>query len=92
MPVFKGGCTSRYGRVWSAREPTGTSVAPPGWTAAVASASELTVAAAPVDRAEAAVRWRISAACIDNIAVHGGYLAPCAVLHWKVGSYGIRAH
>ena len=50
------------------------------------------MAAAPVDRAEWAVRWRISAACIDNIAVYGGYLALCAVLHWKVGSYGIRAH
>jgi uncharacterized RDD family membrane protein YckC len=32
------------------------------------------------------VRWRICAAFIDNVIVYGGYVALCAVLHWRVAS------
>lgn len=37
-----------------------------------------------MEPAEAAVRWRISAAVIDNIIVYGAYLGLCAALHWRV--------
>lgn len=64
------------------------SVAPPGWaqpepvsaSALVSLPSEPT-AQAPAD---AAVRWRISAAIIDNILVYVIYLLVCLLLHWQV--------
>jgi uncharacterized RDD family membrane protein YckC len=36
--------------------------------------------------AEAAVRWRIGAAAIDNLLVNGLYLLVCLVLHWQVAN------
>ena len=36
--------------------------------------------------AQAAVRWRISAAVIDNILVYALYLLVCLVLHWRVAN------
>jgi uncharacterized RDD family membrane protein YckC len=36
--------------------------------------------------AEAAVRWRIGAATIDNFLVYGLYLLVCLVLHWRVAN------
>ena len=67
------------------------SVPPPGWTPAdaglIAPLSAGAVVAETPDRsAEAAVRWRISAAVIDNIIVYGGYLVLCLLLRWRVGS------
>jgi uncharacterized RDD family membrane protein YckC len=67
-------------------------VPPPGWTAsgppADGSAAPADVKLAPALRAaggpEAAVRWRISAAVLDNILVYLIYLAICALLHWRV--------
>jgi uncharacterized RDD family membrane protein YckC len=40
------------------------------------------------EAADAAVRWRVRAARIDNAIVYGAYLAVCAVLHWQVLSIG----
>jgi uncharacterized RDD family membrane protein YckC len=34
--------------------------------------------------AEAAVRWRIRAATVDNLLVYGLYLVVCLILHWRV--------
>jgi uncharacterized RDD family membrane protein YckC len=34
--------------------------------------------------AEAAVRWRMRAATVDNLLVYALYLLVCAVLHWRV--------
>jgi uncharacterized RDD family membrane protein YckC len=66
------------------------SVPPPGWTATgPASVSTDAVAAPPVARstdADAAVRWRISAAIIDNLLLYFGYLGLCLVLHWRVAN------
>jgi uncharacterized RDD family membrane protein YckC len=42
------------------------------------------VAPAAVGGADAAVRWRISAAGIDGILVTFAYLLVCAVLRWRV--------
>jgi hypothetical protein len=41
---------------------------------------------AAVGRADAAVRWRISAGLIDNIFVYCVYAVLCAVFGWRVGS------
>lgn len=38
--------------------------------------------------AEAAVRWRMAAATIDNLLVYVVYLGLCALFHWKVLSVG----
>ena len=43
-------------------------------------------AAVAADAADAAVRWRVRAARIDNAIVYGGYLAACGLLHWRVAS------
>jgi uncharacterized RDD family membrane protein YckC len=71
----------------SSGENVAGSVAPPGFIESVppASARVLPVAG-PSDRADAAVRWRIGAAFIDNVIVYGGYVALCAVLHWRIAS------
>lgn len=67
------------------------SVAPPGWTSTPAARppapplSPTAIAVAP-DRADAAVRWRISAAIIDNLIVYAIYAAICLVLHWRVAA------
>ncbi len=43
--------------------------------------------AAVVDHAaDAAVRWRIRAARIDNLIVYGAYLLACLLLHWRVAN------
>jgi uncharacterized RDD family membrane protein YckC len=66
------------------------SVPPPGWTATgPASVSTDAVPAPPVapsTDADAAVRWRISAAIIDNLLLYFGYLGLCLVLHWRVAN------
>jgi uncharacterized RDD family membrane protein YckC len=36
--------------------------------------------------ADAAVRWRVRAARIDNLIVYGAYLLVCLLLHWRVAS------
>lgn len=70
--------------------PRSVSVAPPGWTPTHTPAEPfgrspgLAPAAARSDEPDAAVRWRISAAIIDNFIVYFAYLAVCAVLHWRV--------
>lgn len=61
------------------------SVAPPGWAPTAAPAPPLQPAADPRDRAaDAAVRWRIGAAVLDNILVYGGYLLVCIACGWPV--------
>ena len=40
------------------------------------------------EAADAAVRWRVRAARVDNAIVCIGYLAICLVLHWRVASLG----
>jgi uncharacterized RDD family membrane protein YckC len=44
--------------------------------------------AAPVEQppAEAAVRWRMRAATVDNLVVYGVYLLVCLILHWQVAA------
>lgn len=66
----------------------GGSIPPPGWTAGttaladtIASVSTVRGVQAPT---QAAVRWRISAAIIDNVLVYGLYLLICLALHWRV--------
>jgi len=60
------------------------SIAPPGWSPA---AQPIPEAVSPsTASADAAVRWRIGAAVIDNFVVFGGYLSACVVLGWRVGS------
>ena len=82
----------------------GGSVPPPGWSETqgaatrivvppVATGQVLSAAPAPVTlqaqpAAEAAVRWRIRAATIDNLLVYGAYLVICAALHWRVTNLG----
>jgi uncharacterized RDD family membrane protein YckC len=45
------------------------------------------MAAAEADRAaDAAVRWRIRAARVDNLIVYGAYLLVCLLLHWRVAA------
>jgi uncharacterized RDD family membrane protein YckC len=70
----------------------GGSIAPPGWgdseeaiTSTPAVLSRLPIAQPP---AEAAVRWRIGAAVVDNLIVYGLYLLVCLVLHWRVADVG----
>ncbi len=36
--------------------------------------------------ADAAVRWRMRAARVDNLIVYGAYLLVCLLLHWRVAS------
>jgi uncharacterized RDD family membrane protein YckC len=38
------------------------------------------------DAADAAVRWRVRAARVDNLIVYGAYLLVCLSLHWRVAS------
>ena len=67
--------------------PRAASVPPPGWTAAQpppAASTSLVVPA--VEGADAAVRWRIGAAVIDNLIVSLAYVAICAALHWRVAN------
>jgi uncharacterized RDD family membrane protein YckC len=67
------------------QDAVGPSVPPPGWTPPQAPVSR---PPAPVRGADAAVRWRISAAGIDNILVTLAYVLLCAVLGWRVASLG----
>jgi uncharacterized RDD family membrane protein YckC len=36
--------------------------------------------------ADAAVRWRMRAARVDNLIVYAGYLLVCLLLHWRVAT------
>jgi uncharacterized RDD family membrane protein YckC len=36
--------------------------------------------------ADAAIRWRLMAAVLDNLIVYGGYLLLCLVLHWRAAA------
>ena len=38
--------------------------------------------------AEAAIRWRLAAASIDNILAYAAYLLLCLILHWRVLTVG----
>ena len=83
-------------------QPARGSVAPPGWNsppelAPRSSPAPPTSPAAPTltpssatasgaAAADAAVRWRMRAARIDNLIVYGGYLTVCLLLHWRVTS------
>jgi uncharacterized RDD family membrane protein YckC len=69
------------------------SVPPPGWTGPTA--AEIPAAAIPTtsraasvaqEPTDAAIRWRISAAFIDNVLITIGYLALCLALRWRVAS------
>jgi hypothetical protein len=64
----------------------GPSVPPPGWTPIDTPQVPAPVPPAAVGRADAAVRWRISAGLIDNIFVYLVYAVLCAVFGWRVGS------
>jgi uncharacterized RDD family membrane protein YckC len=65
----------------------GTSVPPPGWSAHQTPVSrEPPAAEVGQPQAEAAVRWRIGAAVIDNVLVYGLYLLVCLVLQWQVAN------
>jgi uncharacterized RDD family membrane protein YckC len=69
------------------------SVAPPGWTpspefAPLPSAATAPTPAVAVQGADAAVRWRLRAARIDNVIVTVAYLGVCALMHWRVASVG----
>jgi uncharacterized RDD family membrane protein YckC len=68
----------------------GGSVPPPGWadSGPAAEIATVSVPLAPVaqEPADAAVRWRISAAIIDNFVVYGLYLLLCLLLHWRVAN------
>ncbi len=67
--------------------PAAVPVVAPSVAAPVAAAP---LAAGPValavHPAEAAVRWRMRAARIDNLLIYGGYLVACLLLHWQVAS------
>jgi uncharacterized RDD family membrane protein YckC len=41
---------------------------------------------AAAEPAEAAVRWRIRAARIDNLIVYGAYALLCGLLHWRIAA------
>lgn len=68
------------------------SVAPPGWvgvSGALPEAAAFTAVAPPATHrpqtpADAAIRWRIAAAFLDNFVVIGLYLLVCLLLHWRV--------
>lgn len=65
----------------------GGSVPPPGWHGPQALAPTVPVApqsGVAQPPTEAAVRWRIGAAVIDNLVVYALYLLVCLVLHWRV--------
>ena len=66
------------------------SVAPPGWTTPPELAPPPAGEAAPPARvdqaADAAVRWRVRAARVDNLIVYGGYVLVCLLLHWRVAT------
>lgn len=70
------------------------SVPPPGWgqdSASPAGLNQSPVAPLPARAfrpADAAVRWRISAAVIDNFIVYGAYLLLCVILHWRLATPG----
>lgn len=76
-------------------EPVRASVAPPGWSTppelapppAAATPETPTTAAVADDAADAAVRWRIRAARVDNLIVYGAYLLVCLLLHWRVANF-----
>ena len=70
------------------QDAVGPSVPPPGWTPSDTPQAPVPVAPAAVGGADAAVRWRISAAGIDGILVTLGYLLVCAVLQWRVAGVG----
>jgi uncharacterized RDD family membrane protein YckC len=70
------------------------SVAPPGWTpgggglyvppgASVAVGEVAPSRAAVLEPADAAVRWRLRAARIDNLIVSAGYLVICGLERWN---------
>jgi uncharacterized RDD family membrane protein YckC len=76
------------------------SVAPPNWSGPISNGAFVTdwsvvatanPAPAPhvaATAAEAAVRWRLGAATIDNLIVYVAYFVLCGVLHWRVASLG----
>jgi uncharacterized RDD family membrane protein YckC len=67
--------------------PRPASVPPPGWGAATPPPRTTVQATLAADEpAEAAVRWRIAAAFIDNLIVYLAYVALCAALHWRVAN------
>jgi uncharacterized RDD family membrane protein YckC len=70
------------------QDAVGPSVPPPGWTPSDTPQAPVPVSPAAVGGADAAVRWRISAAGIDTILVTLAYLLVCAVLHWRVAGVG----
>jgi uncharacterized RDD family membrane protein YckC len=70
------------------QEAVGPSVPPPGWTPTETPQAPTSRAPALVGDADAAVRWRISAAGIDAILMMLVYLLLCAVLGWQVASPG----
>lgn len=70
------------------QDAVGPSVPPPGWTPTDTPQAPISRPPASVGGADAAVRWRISAAGIDNILVLIIYLLACAVLRWRVASLG----
>lgn len=57
------------------------------YEAVLASGVDLT-ASAEQPAAEAAVRWRMRAATVDNLLVSGVYLLICLILHWRVAQLG----
>jgi uncharacterized RDD family membrane protein YckC len=71
-------------------EPVRVSVAPPGWTTppelAPPPVSDSAPPALANQAADAAVRWRMRAARVDNLVVYGGYLLVCLLLHWGVAT------
>lgn len=54
--------------------------------AQVAPSTVATAAPLSIGSADAAVRWRIGAATIDNFVVYGGYLLLCLLLQWRPAS------
>ena len=66
----------------------GGSVAPPGWVERDAPLPSVEAAVVPLaargqPATEAALRWRISAAILDNIVIYVAYVALCFLLHWR---------
>jgi len=70
------------------QDAVGPSVPPPGWTPTDVPKAPVSQPPETLDGADAAVRWRISAAGIDNILVILAYLLVCAVLGWRVVALG----
>src|SRR5579884_851468 len=67
---------------WSAGHDGATVVAGPAAVPAVAAVSEPLVAAGQ-PAAEAAVRWRVRAATLDNLLVYAAYLLLCLMFGWR---------